>query len=165
MKKIAQFIICSTAALFLFTGCSSYGSIQEDETRYSAQFAYSANDYQMYINREIEPITNILSSNMLLARNVVNGEYPVEDALNSAKEGLRVIQECKSAIDVMQPPDVYSENRLEVLRTVGNAEKTMEAYIAELEKSELDSNRILALADVMKSDFIALTGQFQVIWK
>ena len=89
----------------------------------------------------------------------------VEDALNSAKEGLRVIQECKSAIDVMQPPDVYSENRLEVLRTVGNAENTMEAYIAELEKSELDSNRMLALADVMKSDFIALTGQFQVIWK
>ena len=72
----AAILMTAIIAHLLFCGCAQqYGQRNPDDTVYSAQFAYSDVEYTMYVNRELDPVTNALSANLMLARNTANQEY------------------------------------------------------------------------------------------
>lgn len=160
----AAILMTAIIAASLFCGCAQqYGQRNPDETVYSAQFAYSDVEYTMYVNRELDPVANALSANLMLARNTANQEYPREDALASAQAALDTVQASKENINVMQPAKGYEEYRLDVLQAVANVENTFETYINILQEDVPDRQNLLAIADVMESDFIAVTALFNIV--
>ena len=63
----------------------------------------------------------------------------------------------------MQPAKGYEEYRLDVLQAVANVENTFETYINILQEDVPDRQNLLAIADVMESDFIAVTALFNIV--
>lgn len=110
----------------------------------------------LFINKQINPVANQLTTQILMAQNVANGDYPLESAINSAKASLKIVRDSKQNVNTMIPPETYKENRMEVLRCMANAENTITKYIEEMEKGSTNTKQY---ADIMKSDFITLTGQ------
>lgn len=165
-RFVTAFIIVCSFTLVLLCGCVQHPwQKNADDTIYSAQFPYSDVEYTMYVNRELDPVTNVLSANLMLARNVADDEYPQEDALMSATSALKTVQESKENINVMQPATGYEDYRLDVLQALVNAENTLETYIKILAESSPDRESLLAIAEVMESDFIAITALFNIVAK
>ena len=73
------------------------------------------------------------------------------------------MQASKENINVMQPAKGYEEYRLDVLQAVANVENTFETYINILQEDVPDRQNLLAIADVMESDFIAVTALFNIV--
>lgn len=160
---ITASIMCVTI-LGLLCGCAQpYGQRTPNDTVYSAQFAYSDVEYTMYVDRELNPVANVISANLMLARNTANGEYPKKDALASAQSALEIIMASQKNIDVMQPAKGYEEYRTDVLQALVNIENTFETYIDILEEDTPDRQNLLTIADVMESDFIAITALFNIV--
>ena len=163
-QKIGLFAFTAAAVVSL-CGCTNYGSQPNGTTVYTAQFPYSAQEYMSFLNKEIEPVTNQLTTHMLLAQNVADGTYPASEALASAQDSLRIIQESRDNVDTMQPAYEYDEERISVLRVLDNAEATMTSYIEELQKDQPNANQLRAYSDIMRSDYLTLTGLFNVYWE
>lgn len=164
IRSVGVFLL-TLAAVISFSGCNSYGNQPEGTTAYTAQFPYSAQEYMSFLNKEIVPVTNQLTTHMILAQNVAQGTYPASEALASAQSGLRIIQEVRDNIDIMQPAYEYDEERLDTLRILDNIEATFSSYIEELGKAQPDGNLLNSYSEIMQSDYLTLTGMFNIYWQ
>lgn len=164
-KSIIATSLCSLMVLATLTGCSGigYGTATSDQTVYSAQFAQSPLEYTNFLNKEIEAVTNQLSTQIMLAESVSKNNYPVADAITSVGDSIQIVEECINNVDTMQPPASYSENRTSTLSLMQNAKSSLEAYKAAL--MEGNSSAIESSKSVMQSDYIAVTAQFGAYWE
>lgn len=161
------FIIFS---VFLFNGC--YGifndpllNTEKKEKDYIIEFAMNPSSYTSYIDKELEPVTNQLTSIILNAKNVSSGFYPASDALENSDYSLNIIRECIDGIDVMRPPVEYEENRENVLRLLKNVENSIITYQDILKTEPVDTSSLESIIEILKADFFALTSEFNVYWE
>lgn len=163
-KKYFIMIAVALISTILLSSCGNSGS-SDNKVTYSAQLPYSAQEYSLYLNKEIEPITNQLVTQMMMARNVADGECNAEDAIASAKASLATVEECYASVDVMQPAKDYTELRLNALQTIDRVSATLKTYIAEMEKETPDMEAIRSLAKNMQTEYADLTALFNSNWK
>ena len=163
-KKYFIMIAVALISTILLSSCGNSGS-SDNKATYSAQLPYSAQEYSLYLNKEIEPITNQLVTQMMMARNVADGECNTEDAIASAKASLATVEECYASVDVMQPAKDYTELRLNALQTIDRVSATLKTYIAEMEKETPDMEAIRSLAKNMQTEYADLTALFNSNWK
>lgn len=117
------------------------------------------------LNKEIEPVTNELVTQMMIAKSIVEGEYPASDAILSAKSSLEIVHESFSSVDVMTPAVGYEQNRIAVLTALKETESILNSYVGELQKEQINHDAIQSLAGKMKAQYTVLTSQFNVCWK
>lgn len=161
--KILAVFMFSLMLIVCMVGCGN--ETGGSDNTYSAQLPYSAQEYTSFINKEITPVTNQLITQMMMVKNVANGEGQKNDALYSAKASLSVVQDCYNAVDIMQPATEYTDLRLEVLTNLQNIEATLETYIAELEKDTPDKSILDKVSADMETQYTALTALFGVYWQ
>ena len=152
-------ILAIIIALML-SGCSESKAPEPPKDTYSAEFAQSPMEYMIFIDKEIAPITNALTTEILLSRHVEQGSITKEKALESANSSLNTINECINEVDIMQPPLEYAETRDNVLSAMDQARADMEEYIAVLKDEK--STSLSSLRSSMQADFILITGEFNV---
>lgn len=164
MKTKMQILGLFTFILVALIALSSCGEIvssrNEVPDTYSAQYAQSPTEYMIFIDKEITPITNCLTTEILLSRHVEEGSITKEKALESAKSTLNTITECIEQVDMMQPPASYTEVRQNVLSAMDQCKVDIEEYIDVLEGEKTTS--FSSLRDSMQADFILITGEFEL---
>ncbi|MBQ7818422.1 MAG: hypothetical protein IJ341_01865 [Bacteroidales bacterium] len=166
MKRILSVLLflCFTVPL---TACS-YAPDNKGNSTNETYIMYEALDaaaYSSYISKEINACTNQLSTMMLLAESVVNDGYSSDDALESAKYALGIIDECYEQVDIMTPPFQYEDTRTNVLRMMENAETDISTLISILSTKPLDTEALNNLISYMQNDFIALTAEFNIFYE
>ena len=166
-RKRAVILSCmlTICCILLLCGCSvkelAEKNMSAEGVTYSARYAQSPHQYTNFLNKEIEAVTNQLSTQMLLAESVEKGNYNIEEAVLSAEDSIQIIQECIDNVDTMRPPVDYEENRESVLRLMENGKNTVEDYRDAL----LNGDSPEGYAKKMQADFIAITAEFNAAWE
>lgn len=158
MKTKLPIILIAIALIFSLVGCGINSNTGDNE--YNMEYATDAQQYCIFMNRQINVILNQLSSNMIVAHDVAQGEYPASDALKTAEQSMGIIQAAREEVEKMMPPEKYKDTRDNTLRVMVNAENDIQTYIDELKRDELRTNAIDSLASIMQTDFAALTAEF-----
>lgn len=162
-KSVKKYILILLSAMMLISIAACKLPEKDDPSIvYDTDTAYSPQMYTSYINKQIEPVTNVLVSQMGLADKVCDSEYPVQDAITSAKTAIETIETSIKGVDNMFPPVKYTSLRDDVLQALVNAKDTVETYLNELEQPYVNSAKIKSCRDLMEGDFITLTGLFNV---
>jgi len=152
-----------TCVSFL-AACTPINSNNTEET-YIMDYALDAAGYCTYINKEIDACTNQLTSLMMLVDQVKDGEYPVNDCLQSAQYSLDIITSCYNQVDKMPPPSQYADTRLNVLRCMDNAKRDIESLIDELSLADVNSENLESINSLMQGDYVALSAEFNVFYE
>lgn len=163
-KKIPILIIICLAMLLSLSACTNGDSSGEENT-YNIQYPYSAQGYTSFLNKEIEPVTNEIVTQMMIAKSIVEGEYSASDAILSAKSSLKIVQDSFSAVDEMTPAVGYEQNRIAVLTALQETESVLNSYVGELQKEQINQGAIQSLSAKMKAQYTVLTSQFNICWK
>ena len=159
--KIISLIIISSIVL---AGCAEPKQVK-DGTVYTTEFPQSAMEYTIFIDKEIVTVTNELTTQILLSKFALQGTYPIEDAIDSAKNSIDIIQDCIDTVDTMNPTNGYDETRVRVLKQFANCKADIEAYLELLEEGNLTESNINSVKALMQADYLALTGEFNVQYK
>ena len=159
-KVYIAFLMLFMLTVTLF-GCTEPQIVGSGQVAYTTEFAQSEMEYGVFLDKEIVPITNELTTQILLAKRVMAGSYPIQDAIDSAKASLEKIEECIAKVDTMNPPEQDESVRVAVLKSMQNCKDDIETYIKELESGKMDEAKIEELRKIMQADYIALTGNFQ----
>lgn len=164
MHNIVKNLILIALSVFMILSVTACKLPEKDESSvtYDTDVAYSPQMYTSYINKQIEPVTNALVSQMGLADKVCDSEYPVQDAITSAKTARETIETSIKGVDNVFPPAKYTSLREDVLQALVNAKDTIDTYISELEQPYVNSAKIKSCRDLMEGDFITLTSLFNV---
>ena len=162
-KKCLIVFILIVVMSVCFIGCSD--NANNTDNTYSAQWAYSPQEYTSFVNKEITPVTNQLVTQIMMSRNMISMEGSKTDALYSAKESLSIVQESYNAIDSMQPAEEYSELRTNAMTHLQEVTNTLETYIKELEKDQPDTSVLQSISSDMETQYTSLTGLLGVYWK
>ena len=160
MKKTFIFIFICIVLLSLF-GCQNE-NVQSDD--YNMKYAAGAQQYCMFINKQINVAINQLSSNIDIANQVVHGSYILEDAIETAEQSIKKIEAARKEVEKMMPPDRYIDERKHTVELMSNAENDLKTYIDKL-KTGADCESIKTIMSVMQLDFSALTSEFNTYYE
>jgi hypothetical protein len=164
--KFAIFFITVLSVLFL-SGCAPQGNApSRDNPRtagetYDTQFPLSAMEYQLLLDKEIGLVLHEASMHIANARNVEAGVYPVSDEIANLDHTLNLTDEAIVSITNAYPAKTYEDDRLDTLRLLENVKETFLAYKKTL-LGESDYE-IEDIRKLLKSDFVALSGRFNVL--
>jgi len=151
--------------VFGLSGCAEIATQNNAQVTYNMQTPLDAAQYSSFISKQINAVTNQLSTNILIAQKISTENYPITDALNSATASLQIISSARNQVDVMIPPNQYADTRENMLRMMLNAESDLTTYIDELKKDNCSLNVIKELQSLMQTDFIALTAEFNIYYE
>ena len=150
--------------MLMLTGCAPKKQTAGDGgVTYKTEFPLSALEYTIMTNKEIALVINILETHMTNGRNVIKGSYPAEDEISNVEHSLIMTDEAIDSVDTMYPANTYEDDRLDILRRLENAKNSLVNYKEALEEGDYDL--LEGLIDVMKGDFVALKGMFNVQWE
>jgi hypothetical protein len=169
--KIKSFIICG---LFLSTLCltacspaptDNYKKVDNsgNVVEYSTQDSIDPTNYTIYVNKELDLVMNILSTHISMGDNIIKGKYFAADELANVKSDLDMVAEAISSVEVLNPPTDYEDDRAAILRKMVNAQDTLNAYCEVLESGDLTN--LQDCVDLMESEYISLSGSFNVQWE
>jgi hypothetical protein len=167
MRKTILFGI--TVLATLLAGCAPPENAPSAENPrkigdvYDTEFPLSALDYTTLLNKEAGLVLHKLSSHMSASASVVRGEYPAKDEVKNAEHSIAMVEESIISVTNANPAKTYEDDRLEVLRLMKNAKASLEAYKEALEAG--DGEMIEKTNNLMKGDFVALSGMFNVMWE
>lgn len=153
--------ICLLTGIGALTACSLPITEKDPDSIYSAEFSYSPWEYATWLNKEIEVVTNELTTQMILAQSYINGSYPASQAVASAESSLTIINEACAQVTTMRPPRDYTQNREETIRLMNNAANDIQAYINALNSG----GNVSGCKDKMLADNTAITAQFNNNYK
>lgn len=146
--------------MLVLSGCTA----PQNNGHYSAEFSYDPLQYMLFLKKEIQGIENQLNAVMSHAVLVARGDYSANQAATSAKNSLALIKEARGSVDMMRPPAKYVETRETALDIIISIEKNMEDYIKELEKPNLDGDRLLDIKNSLHGNSISLASLATAYW-
>jgi hypothetical protein len=130
---------------------------------YDTEEPLPALDYSILFDKETGLVLHALSTHMATALQVERGEYPVSDEIKNVERSTASVEEAIVSINNAHPAKTYEDDRLEFLRLAGNAKATLEVYREALVAG--DKDMINAAHGLMKGDYTALSGLFNVMWE
>lgn len=130
---------------------------------YNTDDSTDAMNYVTYVNKEMDLVMNILSSHMANGNSISKGDYIIADEIDAVSESLVLVAEAIESVNTLNPPEVYENDRLAILRRMKNAENTLEAYKEVLEAGKTTS--IGEYVKLMEGDYVSLSGYFNVFWE
>jgi hypothetical protein len=147
--------------ILILTACTACTAPQNDN-HYSAEFPYEPLQYMTFLKKEIQSIENQLNSAMSLA---VMGDYTADQAADTAKNSLSIIESAKDSIKVMRPPTEYADTRVYALDTIAQIENDMDKFIEELENPDKSSERLIEIKNKLQGDSVSLASLVNAYWE
>ena len=128
-------LICIFLALLVLlslTACAeekkpSYAVLGEDNT-YFNEDRLDAQNYSLYVNKELALLTNILEAHMTTAERIKTNTSIIDEELKNIEEDLVKVDESIETIRGIYPPKKYDDDRLMFLRRMENAKQALVDY-------------------------------------
>lgn len=162
MKKTKFFL--AMFFLLLLTVTSGCTASQNTES-YTAEFPYDPQQYMLFLNKEVQGVTNHLTTCIMAISKSADGDYPPKQALTNIQNCLALVWETQEAVNSMRPPATYADTRNAILETIQDTETNCLACLKELQEDNPDVDRLQELAGLLQGDFIALTSSVNAYWK
>lgn len=162
MRKIQAVIAIFVLATCLLSGCVQNKAQLTDSgfVIYNTENAVDANNYTIYVNKEINLVLNTLEGHLAISKKILTNTYPVEDEVANLTESIAVIRGAYQSVELMNPPKEYEDNRMAVLRRMNNAINSLENYQEALK----DNSAFLSdYLDVIEGDYAALKNVFDIM--
>lgn len=170
MRKVYKLFLF-TGALALLLGCTTacsssddnYQKIDDDTVQYSTDDAIDPANYTTYVNKELDLVMNILSTHVSVGDNIIKGKYSADDEAESVKADLDMVNEAIASVESLHPPTDYEDDRDAILAKMVNAKGALQAYYDILTSDSLDT--LQDSVDLMESEYISLSGSFNLPWE
>lgn len=140
------------------SGCAKIKSASPKDG-YSTDFAMSAIEYSLFLNKEITAAENILFTRYLCAKDLGTDAGAAEAELESAAEAASKVASIIDEVTVTMPATGYEDGRQNALDLMEDAKAALDGYIAGLEAGEP------ADADALQSCCLALSGEANVYYR
>lgn len=164
-------LICLFLALIVLlslTACAeekkpSYTVLGKDET-YVNTDRLDAQNYSMYVNKELALLTNILEAHMATAEHIKSNTSMISEEILTLDEDLVKVEEAIETIRGIYPPKKYDDDRLMFLRRMENAKQVLVDYQSDLKiASAVPEDNVKLLTDhisAMQLSFTELKSSF-----
>lgn len=154
-------MLCISLAIFL-SGCGKIesGSI---ENGYATEFAMSAVEYSIFINKQISSAENILFTRMSMADNVMDGVYEISKEIENIDEAISKMDAILEETTITMPATNYETDRQSILNLMEDAKLALEDYKEVLESGSY--SRLEAYANQLKACYVALSGEANVYYE
>ena len=159
--KIIKFLLTVLLSLTLMIACGCTAS--QNTESYTAEFPYDPQQYMLFLNKEVQGITNHLTTCIMAVTKSVNGDYPPEQALTNIHDCLTLLWEAQEAVKSMRPPTAYTNTRDSLLEAIQDTETNCLACAEKLQEENPDA--LLELAELLQGNFVSLTSSVNAYWK
>ena len=156
LKKIVCISLIAASVLLAQTGCGKM-ELANPEDGYSTNYALSAIEYNIFLNKQIGVAENVLATRLSMANSVAGGTYEPEKEIVSAEEAISKIEDIKDEITVTMPATNYENDRQNALDLIEDSLLVLNDYLDALNSN--DQERIETCAVQMKDCYIALSGE------
>lgn len=156
-KARAFLCACALSAAFV-SGCGKMENASPEDG-YSTDFAMSAIEYSLFLNKEITAAENILFTRYLCAKDLGTDAGATEAELESASEAASKIASIIDEVTVTMPATGYEGSRQDALDLMEDAKAALEGYIDGLKAGGP------ADADALQSCCLALSGEANVYYQ
>ena len=162
MKKMyfipAMFL---TLTLMIAGGCTRSRSVEP----YTAEFPYDPQQYMLFLNKEVQGITNNLTTCVMAVTKLANGDYPKDQTLMNIQNCLALLRETQEMVKSMRPPAIYTDTRNTFLSAIQNTEINCLACAEELQEENTDKAKLLELRERLQGNLMTLTSSVNAYWK
>lgn len=141
-----------TLVLCFLAACEPIEPADSSSGKYSAQYAQTALEYNLFITKHLNTIAGQLTSRMIAVKNSQSSVSSTE--LAAAKESLSLIEEEVNVITATQPAKTYESSRETTLATLDVVLEHYRSYIKALEKKE----DISSYSGIFQNDFNSVTS-------
>lgn len=151
--------------LVLMMTATSGCTVPQNMEPYTAEFPYDPQQYMLFLNKEVQGITNHLMTCIMAVSKSASEEYSAEHALTNIQNCLAMVWEAQEAVKAMRPPTAYTKTKDTILEAIQEIETHCLVCTEELQEEPLDSKRLLELAEMLQGDLISLTSSVHAYWK
>lgn len=129
----------------------------DPEKGYATYYAMSAVEYNIFLNKQIGVMENILLTRMLMAENVMNGSYPVQSEISNVEESISKAGGIKDEVTVTMPATGYETDRQNALDLIEEARVALVDYLDTLNNGGIKD--IESHITQMQACYTALGGE------
>ena len=127
-----------------------------EEGTYTTDTAMTAEEYSIYLSKEIAVAENVLSTRIIMAERVAAGKLEANKELDDAEESLSKVEAVVKELQITMPAQTYESDRTNTLTLLDEAKTALENYIEHLKNN--DSDAISTDATDLKNSYLALAG-------
>lgn len=148
--------------IILLCGCTPS---QNTDGRYSAEFPYDAQQYMMFLNKEIQAPVNHLSAAISALTKYKTGEFTDDGLLELLNSGHTIVSEASQAIYAMRPAKEYADTAKEILDVLETVKYLYSECIREMKKEEPDTGVLEDIKNRMYESYLRLTAEGNTYWR
>lgn len=154
-------IICALGMVITMTGCTEIKNA-DPKDGYATEFPMSAVEYNIFLNKEIGVIENILITRITAAQNLSMGGA-VNLEISNVKEGIDKLTDIRDELTVTVPAVDQESDHETILQNTDEALAAMEAYLDALEDSNISN--LDTVTDRMMNIYLSLSGEANSYYK
>lgn len=127
-------IVCICFILLTISGLTACDRKKPSYTIMGSEYSYvnedrmDAQNYSMYVNKELALLTNILEAHMATAERIKNNTSIISNEITTLEEDITKVNEAIETIQGIYPPEKYDDDRLIFLRRMENTKTSLEDY-------------------------------------
>ena len=157
-------IAAAIILLLASSGCKRVQRTFPDERTggYTTEFAMSALEYALFIQKEIGVAQNVLFTRMVAAESIRDGKGATEGELSLVTEAVSKLDDVIQDVTYTMPAQDYETDREALLLTLGEERTVLKSYGEYLETKEGDIEDIVS---DMEACYNALTGEANTFYE
>ncbi len=147
-----------SAALIFACALCGCGKIEHPTTEdgYATDYAMSATEYTLFLQKQILVLNNVLFTRSLMADDVAEGKYDAKKELESAEKSIEQVETLKDEITAAMPASGYETDRQDAIDIAEDARIVLDDYIENLKNG--NSSGIMQNAEQMRECAVAVSG-------
>jgi hypothetical protein len=174
MKKtvvITMLVICICAVSL--SGCIPGPTPEKQE--YDTQFPLVAHEYQLYVNKELSPLQNLLILHTSRGRDVLEGRSDKDSEIQAVDESIKIAGEIYAKLKKMYPPDDYKSDHAALLTRVSKAITALTEYNEALTAwdgvptsmmdNAFEDSDVMQAVNAMEDAATQINLSFETYWK
>lgn len=173
MKRLVAVILCLLIAAAAAAGCKMAPAPEDME--YDTQFSLTPHEYQLYVNKELTTIQNLLTQHASRGVDVQLGRVDRETEIKDVEQSTKVVGEIYAKLKRTKPPVDYEQDHSMLLTRIANVLTAFEKYDTAL--SEFDGtpmamldesfqkSAIIQAVDALKAAHTEINLSFNIYWK
>lgn len=169
-KNIAALLLAGAVAFSLaLSGCTPIEEqIDIPSLKYQTEYPSTEEEYNLRISQKIVPFLNTMQGHIAKSRDILNGEYPVANEIDSVDDTLNYLNDIYEGCKVIYPPEGVLERHQDTLMQMQRAINSVEVYKETLQATTdlsdaKQAEDIQSAANIMKSEYTSLKNMFNVV--
>lgn len=161
MRKKYIIYLCTLGMAITMTGCTEIKNA-DPENGYATEYPMSAIEYNIFLNKEIGVIENVLITRITAAQNLSMGGA-IDLEIRNTKEGIDKITDIKNELIVTVPAIDQESDHETVLQNAVEALSALEAYLEVLQNDNIGN--LDTIMNRMSNIYLSLSGEANSYYK